>query len=88
MNQKKFEFWTSTAIQPEDGMNLLTCLFDQAEMDAFETKVLQKTFDDVGLWPWNPGKILNNCRENCPAETPLKENHLVKLLLKIIENID
>ena len=88
MNEKKFEFWTPTAIQPEGGMNLLIYLFYQAEMYAFETKVLQKTFDDVGLWPWNPGKILNNCRENCPAETPLKENHLVKLLLKIIDDID
>ena len=54
MSQKKYELWTSTATPPEDGKNLLMCLFYQAEEDAFETKVVRKTFSDVGLWPWKP----------------------------------
>ena len=88
MVQKKFDLWTSTEAQPKEGVDLLLCLFYQAEGDAFEPQVLRKTFEYVGLWPWNPQKILNNCRENCPVEPPLHENRLVKKLLKIINDMD
>ena len=88
MTQQKFDFWTATADPVEDGATLLTCLFYQAETDAFESQVLRKTFADVGLWPWNPLKILQNCEEHCPTEPPVKESRLVKKLLKIINSID
>ena len=88
MTEKKFELWTSTAAPVEDGATLLTCLFYQAEADAFETQILRKTFADVGLWPWNPLQILHNCQENCPVDPPLKENRFVRKLMKIINSID
>jgi len=58
------------------------------EADAFECDVLRKTFADVGLWPWNPDKILQNCQENTPAEAPHHESLLVRKLLKIIKSMD
>ena len=57
-------------------------------MHAFEANVLRKTFADVGLWPWNPLTILENCQENCPALPQLKESRFVRQLLKIINTID
>jgi hypothetical protein len=42
----------------------------------------------VGLWPWNPDKIFQNCQENCPVEAPLNESLLVRKLLRIIKSID
>ena len=88
MTEGKFQLWKSSATQAEDSMDLFTCLFYQAEMDAFETQVIRKTFADVGLWPWNPQKIMQNCRENCPEDSPLKKSRLIKQLLKIIDDID
>ena len=78
MTDKKFELWTSTKTAVEDEATLLTCLFYQAEADAFECDVLRKTFADVGLWPWNPHKIYQNCQENCPVEPSLNESLLVR----------
>ena len=88
MSEEKYRLWTSTVVQPEEGMDLLMCLLYQAEPSAFETQVMRKTFDDVGLWPWNAVKILKNCRENCPVDPPLKESRLVKQILKIIDDIE
>ena len=88
MTDKKFEFWTSTKTTVEDEASLLTSLFYQAEADAFECDVLRKKFADVGLWPWNPDKILQNCQENCPVEAGLNESQLVRKLLMIIKSID
>ena len=88
MSQKKFDLWTSTVPPPEDEKDLLMCLFYQAESEAFETKAVRNTFADVGLWPWNPKKILQNCQENCPVAAPLKETRMVRKLLSIIDMLD
>ena len=86
--EKNYELWTSTAAPPDDTKDLLMCLFYQAEMHAFETQVVRKTFADVGLWPWNPKKILQNCLENCPIVAPPKVSMLLKKLQNIINIID
>ena len=57
-------------------------------MPAFEATILREAFADVGLWPWNPVIIWQHCQENCPALPLLKENRLVRKLLKIINTID
>jgi len=88
MTDKKIELLTSTKTTVEDAASLLTCLFYQAEAYAFECDVLRKTFADVGLWPWNPEKILQNCQENCPVESTVNHSRLVRKLLKIIKSID
>ena len=62
--QERFRFWTSTVATPQDSVDLLSGLFYQAETNAFEASVLRKTFAHVGLWPWNPLLILQNCQEN------------------------
>jgi len=88
MKEAKYSLWTSTMDEPTDGPGILTHLFYQAEEGAFERKILKKTFDDVGLWPWNPEKIRKNCEEHCPVVRQPKESRLVKKLLKIISDID
>ena len=88
MTLRKFYLWTSTETEPEDFRDILKYLFYEAEANAFDTQVLQKTFADVGLWPWNPDRMMKNCQENCPVVPPLNESRLVKKLLNIIVDID
>ena len=33
----------------------------------FEPHIVAKSFDDVGLWPWNPRKNWKSVDNNCPA---------------------
>ena len=63
-------------------------LFYQAEKDAFGIEVVRKAFADVGLWPWNPEKILQNCQENSPPDSPVHKSRLVSKLMNIIAMMD
>ena len=54
MTEEKFKLWTPTVASLQNNVDLLTCLFYQAEMHAFEATILREAFADVGLWPWNP----------------------------------
>ncbi len=88
MSQKNFEFLASTEIPAEERKDLFICLFYQAEKEAFEPSILRKTFAGVGLWPWNPEKILKMCREHCPVLSMPLQNSLVNKLLSIINEIE
>ena len=88
MTEEKFKVWTPTAAPFENNVDLLTCLFYQAEKHGLEASMLRQTFADVGLWPWNPAIILQNCQENCLVLSPGKESRLVRKLLQIINTID
>jgi hypothetical protein len=88
MNMKKFEFLASFKIPRQERRDLLLHLFYQAEAEAFEPHIIQKTFAEVGLWPWNPEKILEMCREHSPGQSLPFHNPLVPTILGIIKDIE
>jgi len=88
MSQKKFEFLASTEIPPEERRDLFISLFYQAEKEAFEPLIIRKTFEGVGLWPWNPEKILKMCQEHCPVFSMPLQNSLVNKLLDIVNKVE
>ncbi len=88
MSQKKFELLTSTDIPREDRRDLLKQIFYEAESEAFNTRTVQKAFAEVGLWPWNPEKILEMCREHSPVLSLPLQNRLVNKIFDIIRMID
>ena len=77
-------FLTSTVTTEKEKEKLPMVLFYQAETDAFGTEVVKKAFADVGLWPWNPQIILQNCWENSPPVSPFHKSRLISKLLNII----
>ena len=88
MSMKKFDFLASFPIPHEERRDLLMYLFYQAEAEAFEPHIIQKTFAGVGLWPWNPDKILEMCREHSPVLSLPPQESLVHTILSIINNIE
>ena len=61
------------------------CNFYKAEANALRPEVVVKSFDDVGLWPSNPEKILENCRKFCPVKPQPNESDDVSNLARAIK---
>ena len=87
IKEKKFEFLSLISVPPEVRKDLLTCILYQAEVDALEENIIRKTFNEVGLWPWNPEQILKISKEHCSSLGELKKGPLVRKLLRIINNV-
>ena len=72
MNDKKNEIMGSFCLEPEVRRRILLGIFYDSERIALREDILRKSFADVGLWPWNPEKILKICAEHSPV-SPLFE---------------
>ena len=59
-------------------------LFYEAEAIAFRRTVVKESFARVGLWPWNPEKILKACEENSPAAVHPNQKELTNKLASAI----
>ena len=75
----------SFLVPREVSRTMLMCNFYKAEAYALRPEVLIKSFDDVGLWPFNPEKILDNCRKFCPVKPQLNESDDVNNLERAIK---
>jgi len=62
-------------------------LFTICEEEAFQPHILQKSFAEVGLWPWNPDRIRELCQKHCPAPYELNETPALRKLEKILSDI-
>jgi len=87
MMEKKFQFLSLISVPSNKRRDLLTCIFYQAEAEAFERSIIKKTFAEVGLSPWNPERIMQLCKEHCSSLGELKQGPLVKKLLSIINKV-
>ncbi len=67
INIEKNKLFRSRLIPPRVRRALLMGIFYRAEAHAMAPHILRKSFEDVGLWPWNPQKILEACQRFCPA---------------------
>ena len=68
MDKGKYDLLSDTSFSSEDRRMLLVGLFYEAESVAFSSRIVRKSFADVGLWPWNPRKILRMCESHSPAQ--------------------
>ncbi len=87
LKKKKFNFLPLISVPRSLPRDLLTCIFYQAEMEAFEPDIVRKTFAEVGLWPWNPDQILKLCKEHCSSLSNLKQDPLTKKLMRTIDKV-
>lgn len=81
-NNKSFG---SFLVPREVSRTILMCNFYKAEAYALRPEVVVKSFDDVGLWPFNPEKILENCRKFCPVKPQPNESDDVSNLARAIK---
>ena len=63
-------------------------LFFKAEAIAFHSYFVRKSFKEVGLWPWNPEKILQAAREHSPTFPKKEKNFLVQEVLVKVKEVD
>ena len=63
-------------------------LFFKAEAIAFSSDKVRKSFKDVGLWPWDPEKILQAAREHSPTFPKEEKSSLVCEVLDKVKEID
>ena len=66
------------------------CLALEAEERAFSPRVIRKSFDNTGLWPWAPDKILTLTRINAgkmiPAPSDTLEEKVVTACVTVINS--
>ena len=72
MNDKKNEILGSFFRESDVRRKILMGIFYEAERRALREDILRKSFAEVGLWPWNPEKIMKICAEHSPV-SPLFE---------------
>jgi len=65
----------------------MTGIYRLVESLAFAPHIIRQSFADVGLWPWNPEKIRNLCREHCPPPSQLNGSHVLRKLERIMKNL-
>ena len=69
MIAKKNEILTSTSLPLEERRAILLGIFYDAEKNAFTQKIVKQSFEYVGLYPWNPERILEICVKNAPTSS-------------------
>ncbi len=72
----------------EERRKLLLAIFYDAERKAFTRRILQKSFADVGLWPWNPARIYKICEENSPPQPSVYFDQAVNELIEAIKDLN
>jgi len=75
------------SIPREERRDLLACIFYEAETEALDVGIVRKTFEEVGLWPWNPNHILEICQEHYCKISEIKQSPLIRKLLRIIREM-
>jgi len=85
---QKNKFFGSFVLPREVIRTILVSNFYHAEACALEPKVLIQSFADVGLWPFNPTKIEENCRKFCRVDPdPSKDDDLSRVASAIETSI-
>ena len=60
-------------------------IFYKAERKAFLPHIVRKSFYDVGLWPYDPEKIIRICQEHTSVDSQDKENESLRDLIDAIK---
>jgi len=59
-------------------------IFYKSERKAFMPHIVRKSFAEVGLWPWNPDLILENCLKHCPVDSQQVADEMMRDLIDAI----
>ena len=70
----------------EERRKLLLAIFYDAEKKAFARHILQKSFADVGLWPWNPDRIFEICEKYSPPQPSVFYDQATNALIEAIKD--
>ena len=84
MTQKKNRLSRSFSLTRQRRRALLMGFFYKAERKALRPHIVRKSFSDVGLWPFNPQKILQICQNHCPVDSKNEENEMLRDLIDAI----
>lgn len=87
MIELKNEILSGVKLTKQQRRMALMSIFYQAEKEAFAHHMLLSSFANVGMWPWNPKKILDNCRKYCPVRPEPKSDDMVHRLAKEIHDM-
>ena len=49
--------------------------------------IVKKSFADVGLWPWKPERIWENCLKHTPVSCNHKVNRMMREMIDAINNL-
>ena len=73
MNERNMSF--ASFLLPRDCLRaLFMAYYYDAEKVALDKEIVMQSFSDVGLWPFDPTKIEENCRKFCPVLPGPDEN--------------
>ena len=70
---------------PSKRLALMMGIFYKAERKAFLPHIVRKSFYDVGLWPYDPEKIIRICQEHTSVDSQDKENESLRDLIDAIK---
>jgi len=71
MKDEKNKNPTPISAEPELRKTITLARFYKAEKDAFKPSSVQAAFKDVGLFPWNPKKIIEMCEQHSSVPSQL-----------------
>ena len=75
-----------TSLGPKEMNAFMEDIFMTVESKALVPENVQKSFADLGLYPWNPDTTGELCRKHCHHPTLLNATSWLRKLGKIISN--
>ena len=75
-----------TSLGPKEMNAFMEDIFMTVESKALVPENVQKSFADLGLYPWNPDTTGELCRKHCHHPTLLNATSLLRKLGRIISN--
>ena len=87
MDQKKNQFSRASLLTAKSSKNFLMGIYKAMEPVAFAPHILRESFNEVGLWPWNPTQIRKLCQEHCPPPSKLNGSHVLRKLESIMKDL-
>jgi len=71
MEIQKSRFSVLPSLTSQKGKAFLRGLFTIVESSALACNIVLDSFEQVGLWPWNPDLIRELCQKHCPPPSPV-----------------
>ena len=74
----------ASSLEPKVMQDFLMGVFSIAESEGLAPSALVKSFEEVGLWPWNPQRIRDLCQKHCPPPSQLSSSRVERKLERIM----
>ena len=74
-------------VPPETRREMMMGIFSLVSSKSVASPNVLKSFEEVGLWPWDPQKIIFLCRNHYPPPSQLKTTPRLRSLERIMDQI-